>query len=275
MIVHAVQRTIEMSGDYSDSLKRRIDSLSLKNKLETHFIYPQLVVVCEDKILVLPSETTSEDDKVYELDDLVTDTLVQDNLLWIVLASGKVSVLNVLHGSYVKIELQNFTSYKIQKLKLDSNNVHFISESEEHLVSTCTPVMIYKEMNEGMSELQLAVEKVRSHPIAFLRRQPSANIHGLNVFIEKGSVVSECTMTGFRELITSAGLDLQHILAWNELLVLADNSNMWVVDIVNNCVVLVFNTVGVQYLPLGTYQDKLYYLFLDHEEVCTYKMFLL
>lgn len=260
-----------MEGDYSDCIKRRIDCSYHSNKLRTHFLHPKLVLVCENKILVIDSETLGEDvqnDFVYEIENVV-DTMLQERLLWVVVSSGEVSVIDVLGGAHVKIELINYTSYKVRELLMNHCNLYFISESEELLACTYSAKEIVDKMAGGTLVLQIVVEKVRPCIISSSMRSSSTHADGLNIFIEGCSLLTECPVTGFREIISSApGLELQHILAWNDSLVLANDSNMWIINICNDKVILEFKTDGVKYYPVGEYQDTFYYLILNGTEVC-------
>lgn len=261
---------VTMSEEYCDVVRRPLNSFGSAKHLKTHLLYPKLVLTSKSGIVniinIKPNEESPENEQCFNMEEEIIDTVLQDNILWIVLASGRLCVLDVILENKRNVELTNFPNYKIRDVRTINGAVYFISESEECLVSHYPSKEIVKLIDTAASELQITVEKVRERR-AIMHHISTVHLGGVDVSVDQGSIVVECPITGLKETILSAGSDIKQIQCWGELLVLTDGSSMWLLDLADAHITLEYRTEGVKYYPVGTYSDAFYYIYADGTEV--------
>ncbi|XP_011560081.3 uncharacterized protein LOC105390469 [Plutella xylostella] len=258
-----------MSEEYCDVVRRPLNSFGSAKHLKTHLLYPKLVLTSKSGIVniinIKPNEESPENEQCFNMEEEIIDTVLQDNILWIVLASGRLCVLDVTLENKRNVELTNFPNYKIRDVRTINGAVYFISESEECLVSHYPSKEIVKLIDTAASELQITVEKVRERR-AIMHHISTVHLGGVDVSVDQGSIVVECPITGLKETILSAGSDIKQVQCWGELLVLMDGSSMWLLDLADARITLEYRTEGVKYYPVGTYSDAFYYIYADGKE---------
>lgn len=241
--------------------------------LQVQFLYPKLVIF-EDtqsfRIVHLQSKKTQETvedlDLSFKLDHEILDSVLQDHILWLILRSGEVLVTDVLKGSQLKIRPDNYENYKIHKFRTINHLLFLVSESGECLSAPFRTHELVEKLNAGLTDITVSLEKANKHYNSLKSCIPKKLINGLEIYSEGSDIVIKCPETGIDEVI-STNVKIKHIVPWDDVVFLADESNMWIADLRDGKIVYEFKNVGANYYPLAAHNNGFYYLLWDKTEV--------
>lgn len=240
--------------------------------VQAHFIYPYLVVfegLKKFRLINLDNkgeESTENQGRVYTFDHEILDYTFQDYLLWLIMKTGEIQIVNVKHGSWMKIICDNYENYKIKRFQKVDSKLYFISESGECLRAPYTANEIEENLEKELNQVTVTLKKTRFHKSDIQPNDTKSQHNGLLFFIDSGTLIVECPVIGLiQPLYTDMKFD--HIVYWDDSAVLSNKSNMWIVHIKDASIFYGFENIEGCYYPLATHKDSFYYLVLDKEEV--------
>lgn len=247
----------------------RIKKFSSFDLLHAHFIHPKLIIIEDShKVRILDvtvrNEEHAENDWLFSFETKISSTLLHQRLLWILLKSGEITVINTVSGSQIKIACEKLVNYKIQKLRSQNNNVVVISKSGECLLALYSIKELEQDIVDGKPEHTIAVEKSCSTSSAV---ESHLLTNGLNAYTEGEALALKCPITGLCEVLYS-DKKILHVVPWGDSPIISDGATMWVVDITDSQILFEFREDGeTTYYPLGAYNNDFYYLLWDQNQV--------
>lgn len=244
-----------------NSTIKKLSKSEKTNVLQAKFFYPKLVIfedVTTFRILDLEEkkEDLTEREQLYKMSEEITDSALQDHFLWIALKSGQFLVTDLLNGSQIKIIVNNYSNLKFQQA--NTNSFYFKSDSGEYLKAPYSTMELTKIISEGQCEHDISLKKFN---ISQEDSKPygATDANGLMYYIEAGSLICQCPLTGFKETLLCQ-VPLSHALAWGDHIILADKSKMWIMDINNMNILFEFECNKSNFLPVMVYNNTFYYL---------------
>jgi hypothetical protein len=210
--------------------------------------------------------------RTYKFESEIIYKVIQGSLLWLLFESGEVVLINIHNDSKTNIIIDN---YKIIELCRGENGLYFIDENGECLQCTITQEDIYTASEEGVTELELPLIKAQIRRSAI---NPVSNVwRGLDIQHMKNDIMLKCPITGFYDTL-SVNVPSQHVVPWDNMMVVADKSNMWIVNLQNAHLDYTFPDGGSNYYPIKVHNGALYYIAWTNNKVSchyTFKHFLL
>lgn len=234
--------------------------------LQVLFLYPKLVIFEDSKIIrILDIEAETDDERTknetsYYLDHYLIDHCLHDHFLWLILKSGELMAIDILQGSQLKIVADAYRPCKMQNI---DGSLYLISESGDWLKSPFTSKELDRKLAEGIKEVNVSLEKTRK---LCLENYTSKSINGLQIYTELGAIKVKCPLTGLCEVIP-VNVEIDHVVPWGDQAVLGSNSKMWLIDLANGNIIHEFQQLAVNYYPVTVWNNNLYYVLWDKEEV--------
>ncbi|XP_063616813.1 uncharacterized protein LOC134790004 [Cydia splendana] len=244
---------------------KKFPSFDLVN---AHFIHHKLIIqedtekvrICD---LTARTEEDPDNNKVYNFDAKISNTHVHGELLWVLLRSGDIIVINPATGTQIKVTCEKLVKYKIQKLRSNENNVILISKSGECLVVLFSRKDLEQDIVDGKAEHTISIDKYGG---SYLAVESHLLTNGLIAYIEGETLVLKCPLTGLYEVMSSTKKIL-YAVPWADSLIISDGETMWLVDIKDSHIMYEFKEDGITYYPLGSYNNDFYYLVWDQMQV--------
>ncbi|XP_048004818.1 uncharacterized protein LOC125240785 isoform X2 [Leguminivora glycinivorella] len=247
----------------------RLKKFSSFDLVNAHFIHPKLIIQ-EDtekvRLCDLTARNEEEDpdnDKIYNFDAKISNTHVHGELLWVLLRSGDIIVINPANGSQIQVTCEKLANYKIQKLRSNEKNVILISKSGECLMVLFSRKDLEQDMIDGKTEHTISIHKYGG---SYLPVESHMLTNGLIAYTEGEALVLKCPVTGLYEVMTST-TKLNSAVPWADSLIISDGASMWLVDIKDSRIIYQFKEDGITCYPLGSYNNYFYYLVWDQMQV--------
>lgn len=236
----------------------KCDFVRKGTQLHNKCIYPKIAIFQNPKSFVLLDLESVENKDLnqgitHAEEHEIVDSILKDHLLWIVLNTGHLLVVDVRRN--IKLKIINDT-YKIHRIVVIKNNIQLVTESGECLNVPWSTEELSAKIEEGVEEICLPLKK-SSKFLLDSETHETFQLNELNIFIEKGILKTKCAVTGLSETISVNEL-LEHVDFWHNMLVLVDESNMWIIHTQDSKIIYKFETPG-HYCPLAINKDVLYY----------------
>lgn len=241
------------------------------NCIEAHFLYPKLVIIEERRkvtIFDIESDFNNDINKpfVFDLEEGITDNILLEHLLWLILKSYVLVVINIKTGTLINIRCNNYANYKICQFIKFNNNLGLMSESGECLALPFSTTELDNNMKQNENDIVVALEKLHISRTALKSQESICLFNELNAYIESGKVILQCSTTGMiDELFTDALLE--YIVPWTHSLIMANKSNMWMIDLRDFSTTYQFSKEVSKYYPLKAVKQTFYYILWDEEKV--------
>ncbi|XP_004932317.2 uncharacterized protein LOC101744529 [Bombyx mori] len=242
-------------------------------QLHNKCIYPKIAIFQNPKSFVLLDLESVENKDLnqgitHAEEHEIVDSILKDHLLWIVLNTGHLLVVDVRRN--IKLKIINDT-YKIHRIVVIKNNIQLVTESGECLNVPWSTEELSAKIEEGVEEICLPLKK-SSKFLLDSETHETFQLNELNIFIEKGILKTKCAVTGLSETISVNEL-LEHVDFWHNMLVLVDESNMWIIHTQDSKTIYKFETPG-HYCPLAINKDVLYYTLQHLTQVQVWSAFI-
>ncbi|KAJ0182617.1 hypothetical protein K1T71_001986 [Dendrolimus kikuchii] len=254
-----------MSFTHSQLIKYQT-ALDLKSHLNAEIFYPKLVIF-EDVWRFRIVDLTSHEVEECHMDEEIVYKRILDGLLWIILKSGQIILMNILTNATLKL----ITNLRIHSIQLIMGLLILRSKSEEYYEMPFTTKDLQDKISDGLKELvvNLKITKLGQNN---KRKEIKIESNELLTYIENGTLKVKCPITG---LITSidSDLSLEYLLTWEENLILSNKFQMFIIDSSQSRVVYTFESTESKYYPVGINDGCLYYLIWNNNEVqvwCTW-----
>ncbi|KPI94775.1 hypothetical protein RR46_11779 [Papilio xuthus] len=241
------------------------------NNIEAHFLYPKLVII-EDKrkvtIIDIECEFNNETSKsfVFDLDEDITDNILLEHLLWLTLKSYVLVVINIKTGTLVNIRFNNYANYKICQFYKHNNNLVLMSESGECLALPFSATQLDNYIKQSENEMIVTLEKLHISRSVLKSQETLTLLNELNAYVESGKVILQCSSTGVIDVLSTDAL-LEYIVPWTNSLIMANQSNMWMIDLRDFSTTYQFSNEASKYYPLKAVNKTFYYILWDKEQV--------
>ncbi|KPJ16656.1 Kinetochore-associated protein 1 [Papilio machaon] len=241
------------------------------NNIEAHFLYPKVVII-EDRrkvtIIDIECEFNNETSKtfVFDLDEDITDNILLEHLLWLTLKSYVLVVINIKTGTLVNIRCNNYANYKICQFYRLNNNLVLMSESGECLALPFSTTELDNNMKQSENDMVVTLEKLHISRSALKSQETVTLLSELNAYIEYGKVILQCSITGTIDVLSTDPL-LEYIVPWTNSLIIANKSNMWMIDLRDFSTTYQFSNEVSKYYPLKAVDKTFYYILWDKEQV--------
>lgn len=237
-------------------IQSQIKKLNLtlnSSPLRAKFCYPKIVLFEDAKCFRISDlENTEAEDQINNLEEEITDSALQDHLLWLILESGEILVTDLLNGLQIKLIVTNYSKVKFHQV--NDNNFLFKSDCGEDLANTVSTEELTEKMKIGCNEFCITLKKVYHENTD----HSSDTLNGLNIFIDGGDIVCQCPITKQTETLCS-NIAVEYALSWGDYLVLADKSKIWIVDLESSTTVFEFETFNTC-VPVKVYKNLFYYI---------------
>lgn len=236
-----------------------INYQTLLNCLHVEILYPKLVIFegsCIFRILDLKCRKIED----YTMDDKIVFIRIIDDLLWIILKSGQIIVMNIFTNTKIKL----ITNLMIRSVQSNKGTIILYSESEEHYETPFTTKELDEKLTEGLEELVLTLKTTKWNKNKEMNNV--SILYGLHIFIENGKLNTKCLTTGLTAIIDT-DLSLEYFVKWEENLVISSRSQMFVFDLSESKIVYNFENKTLNYYPLVANHGCLYYLMWSKNKV--------
>lgn len=249
---------------------KKLNTSSTVSNIEAKLLYPKLILF-ENNLsvrvvdLLGNHEETREQSGYHTFEQEIVDKILLDHFVWLIFKSGDITAINVMKSIQIKVTNDTNTSLKICQVGRIENHLYFISESGDTFVIPVHTSELVKQLGESTTELSVPFKKAHSISHSIIKTK-FESICGLNMYIEDGSVMVKCPITGLLEVI-STETKLNQIVSWRDQAIFANNTNMWIVDLKESQVVYEFEKTEANYYPIFTHNDLFYYLLWSQEEV--------
>ena len=249
-------------------LKQLKTSCNVSN-IEAKLLYPKLILF-ENNICVRVvnlqgnNEEAQEPSGYHTFEQEIVDKILLDHFVLLVFKSGDITAIDVVRGIQIRVTNDTNTSLKICQIGRIENHLYFISESGDTFVIPLHTSELMKQLSESTTELSVPFKK--AHVSHSSIKTKFESICGLSMYIEEGSVMVKCPITGLVEVISSE-TKLNQIVSWRDQAIFANKTNMWIVDLKESQVVYEFEKTEAHYYPVFTHNDLFYYLLWSQEEV--------
>lgn len=250
----------------SSSVVKQVELCQDAKTLEATFYYPKIIFV-ENKNTIHIVDLLNGEEDVIKLGEDVVDKANQGNFLWLILKSHQIKVIDVLSGSQMSVVVDG---YKICKIIHDTTNMLLMSESGESYEIPYGTEQLMEKFKEGTPKEVANLTKSqifkRALDIGVLN---ISSWNGLTILKNEDSkLLMKCPVTGLHESV-SLSVPLQHAVCWDDLLVLAHDQNMWIVDCKGAEKLFEFENNGAKYYPVAVHKNALYYISWSHSQVIT------
>ncbi|XP_013176584.1 PREDICTED: uncharacterized protein LOC106124453 [Papilio xuthus] len=241
------------------------------NNIEAHFLYPKLAII-EDRrkvtIIDIECEFNNETRKsfVFDLEEDITDNILLEHLLWLTLKSYVLVVINIKTGTLVNIRCNNYANYKICQFYKHNNNLVLMSESGECLALPFSATQLDSYIKQSDNEMIVTLEKLHISRSVLKSQETLTLLNELNAYIESGKVILQCSSTGVIDVLSTDAL-LEYIVPWTNSLIMANQSNMWMIDLRDFSTTYQFSNETSKYYPLKAVNKTFYYILWDKEQV--------
>lgn len=248
-------------------IQSQIKKISLtqnSSSLRAKFFYPKIVLFEDAKCFrIIDIEDKKGDsevkDQIYNLNEDIKGSALQDHLLWLILESGEIMVTDLLNGLQIQVIVTNYSKVKFRQV--NDNYFLFKSDSGEELQNPVSTEELTDKIKEGCSDFCINLKKG-----SIENTDHSISTHnGLHIFIEAGKIVSHCPITKQRETLRSS-VTLDYAISWGDHLILADKSKIWILDPESSSIVFEFEKFKT-YVPVAVYKNVFYYLASSDHEV--------
>lgn len=245
---------------------KKINTSCNANNIEAKLLYPNLLIfennICLEIVNLL---SNNEENRVeHKFEQEIVDKILFDHYILLVFKSGDILAIDVLKNLQIKITNDTNTSLKICMIGRIGNHFYFISESGDTFIIPIHTSELLKKLDEAANEISVPFKKAQvSHSSI---KAKFNRICGLNVFIEEGCVMVKCPFTGIVETI-STEVNLNHIVAWKDQAVLANETKMWITDLRDAQIIYEFEKTEANYYPVLAHNDLFYFLIWNSEEV--------
>ncbi|XP_022822043.1 uncharacterized protein LOC111353306 [Spodoptera litura] len=248
---------------------KKLNTTCNANNIEAKLLYPKLLIfennICLEIVNLLSNN--EENSVEYKFVQEIVDKILFDHYILLVFKSGDILAIDVLKDLQIKITNDTNTSLKICMVERIGNHFYFISESGDTFIIPIHTSELLKKLDEGANELSVPFKKAQvSHSSI---KEKFNTICGLNIFIEEGSVMVKCPLSGIVEVVSSE-LNLNHIVAWKDQAVIANDTKMWITDLRNSQIIYEFEKTEANYYPVLAHNDLFYFLIWNNEEIQVY-----
>nr|XP_021196153.2 uncharacterized protein LOC110380472 [Helicoverpa armigera] len=241
----------------------------ITSNIDAKLLYPK-VVLFENKNsvrvvnLLENNEKIEEQNEYYTFEKEIVDKILLDHFVWLVFKCGDIIAIDVVKGTQIKVTNDTNTSLKICQIGRISNHLHFISESGDTFVIPLDTSELLKRLSENTNELTVPFKKAHvSHSSV---KTTENSINGLNIYIEDGTAMIKCPITGIVESVTTK-IKLDHIVSWKDQTVFTNGNQMWIIDLKESQVIHEFEKIEGNYYPVLDHNDLFYYLVWSKEKV--------
>lgn len=249
---------------------KTIKTANTASNIEARIFYPKLILfennTCVRIVdLIANNEDIQDESNAYHFSQDIADKLLLENFMWIVLKSGDIMAIDVLRGLQLKIANDTNTCLKLRQIARYKDRLYFTSESGD---SFEIPIHT-NELKDllGKSTDQVSVPFKKTHKSQYIfKEKDNISACGMKIYIEDGFLKVKCPVSGLTEVI-SAESNFKNIESWRELVILSNDTNMWIVDLKESEIVHEFESTEAKYYPVLTYNDLFYYLMWNKEEV--------
>lgn len=249
------------------SVIKKLSKLERSDELRTKIYYPKLVLF-EDatsiRILDLEEkENHPESELLFKLEDKITGSALQDHFLWVSLKSDAFLVINLINGKQIKVSVNNYCNLKLHEM--NTNSFYFKSDGGEYLKTPYSTKELVKLFAEDQYEHIVLLKKLNRSKDE-VKQHNGTTINGLLYYVESGSLVAQCPLTGLKETIFCQ-ITLSYGLSWGNYIILADKSRIWIIDMKTQNIVSEFGDDNSKVLPVVLHNNIFYYLIDDDLEV--------
>ncbi|XP_030026859.2 uncharacterized protein LOC115444973 [Manduca sexta] len=220
---------------------------------QVELIYPKLAIFENSRKYHIVDLKGSSKSTYDEEIDVVDKKVCKGGLLWLILKSGDVVAIDPSKESKIKIRNDKF---KICQIKENKTDLYFISESGEYLIQPYKGEELKNMLEEGVPEIYTTFKKIsKDH----FDSDFYATAEGFNLFLENSTIKTQCPLTGLVETVAS-NVKCNCLLPWEDLVVVADEENMWLIDLKTSEIVYKFAKDSTCYVPIGVHDNVLYYI---------------
>ncbi|KAM3967579.1 kinetochore component rough deal [Aphomia sociella] len=254
------------------SLNRKYKSSHIFKHLKAQFLYPKLLLFENDysiRIIDLKIKESDQENDGYSFvfESEIVDRTIQHDYLWLILDSGEINIIDLNLGFRLKIVVDNFINSKLKYIKSDKDeNLYFIKSNGDCYLAPYTSDNLKDILIEDKEQLNVSLKKVSINHSNLESCINKISPNGLFMNIEDGNIVLKCPITGLYNTIIS-NAKLQYVVDWEEVTVLSDESNMWIVDLKESNILFQFDNITANYYPLASYNNILYYITWNESEV--------
>lgn len=246
-------------------LEIKLQKLNLQLLRKPKCFYPKVVLfdgLKAFRIIDLQSKDESLE-KMYEVQEEIVDSVLQEHLLWILLKSGEILVTNLLNGQQTKIIIINYSKVKFLENK-SKNKILMRSECGEYLSGPSTDEIL-KKFEESPTEISINLQRLLYQDVKLFN---GYLVNGLYVTIQDGKLICECPITGVIETILSP-VSIEYVVSWGNQLIIAEKTKMWIIDLENSLTSYECQDRNNYYVPIAVFNNIFYYIEGNDEEVNT------
>ncbi|CAG9796703.1 unnamed protein product [Diatraea saccharalis] len=242
-----------------------LTSLDEVENIEAKLFYPVIAVIQNrNTVHLLNTKESKGNPQIFKFNSDIICKAEQNHLLWLLFKSGEIVIFNILKNLNIYVTIDN---YKVQKLYCDiDNELIFLSESGQSLKCPLTIEDIDTQFANKVSKISTSLLKLLTHSNGIQPDNGNSDWKGLNMYIEEQNIVLKCITTNINGNIL-LNKSLEKILPWDDMVVLAEKDNMWIINPKDANVIFLFPNNNMYYYPIGAYNQLLYYITWRGKEI--------
>ncbi|XP_046965049.1 uncharacterized protein LOC124533670 [Vanessa cardui] len=246
---------------------QKIEPTKTLSNIRAELAFPK-VVIFEEKTIVRICDITKpgNTNDVHSFQKELTNYVLHGHNLWLLLLSGEIYVINIIKNSIIEVQCNSLANYKIQRFIILNSDLIFVSESGERLCAHSINQTLEEEFSKGTNQIVVSFEK---SPVSTNTNICVSNFEKeTNTYIAEGKLVVKCNASGLVDVL-NINAKLQHVAQWNDMNVICDDLNMWILnqhfDLVHK-----FECNNDHYYPLAANDDIFYYVTWKKDEIGIY-----
>ncbi|XP_050347581.1 uncharacterized protein LOC126771622 isoform X2 [Nymphalis io] len=246
---------------------QKIQPAKTLSNISAEFAFPN-VVIFEEKTNVRICDITKPENTndVHSFHKEISNYILYGHHLWLLLISGEIYVIHIIKKSIIQVQCNSLANYKIQRFIIHNSNLIFVSESGERLCVHLIEQTLEEAFFKGAHDITISFEKYPSSintNITFHSYEKETTI-----YIDEGKLVVKCNTSGLVDVI-KANTELQYVAQWNDMNVICDDVNMWILNQQFD-LVFKFESNNDHYYPLAAKNDIFYYVIWKKDEIGIY-----
>ncbi|CAB3239846.1 unnamed protein product [Arctia plantaginis] len=237
--------------------------------VDAELVYPKLILFQNKKNIVVVdlvnnNQDETSEEEIHTFEEEISDKKLVLHFLWLVFESGKIMVIDVFKNTQVIIVNENSISLKLRQIGMYQNRLCFLSESGDSFEISYDIKNVIEQLEKCNVEVHLPFKKTTILSTIF--KTTFYSLNGMNLYKESGTIMMECPITGLLEAMCSK-MELCNIAIWSDLVVFANDSKMWIVNLQDDQIIFEFENIEGNYYPVQACDDVFYYLQWNSEKV--------
>ncbi|XP_045778926.1 uncharacterized protein LOC123876673 [Maniola jurtina] len=246
---------------------KKISGFDTLNCVHAELIYPKIVIY-EDKKTVHILDITDPNEiqtiVSHSFQSPIVHQIIYNENIWVALSTGELFVVSLKNGALMEIKCISNANYKVRRFAIYNSQLILISESGERLVTSFTKDALEEEFVKNTKETSVNLDKAQI-PVNAIHYDTRNEYNGMDICIDSGKLILKCLCTGLTDVI-AIHPQLKYVSLWNGMIVIATDFKMWILNQKFD-LIFEFENIGSQYFPLASYNDILYYITWNKEEI--------